>query len=237
MRLSSIISLSYLETPVIQIPKVSIIWLNYNSMGFISIAKKGLESISQVDLPIELILVDNCSTDGSFKVLVEYVKNLDMKNIKILRLRKNLGFTGGNNVGYRYVSPKSKYIALINNDCIIEPKSLKILVNFLERHEKVGAVQGVIYNIAGNTIDNAGFMCSETLLCIPLKEVPEQPRQVTYISGAYMVLRRAAIERIGKLFDWEGFMYFDDLPLGYSCLLYTSPSPRDLSTSRMPSSA
>ena len=25
--------------------------------------------------------------------------------------------------------------------------------------------------------------------------------------------------------------------LGYSCLLYTSPSPRDLSTSRMPSSA
>ena len=27
------------------------------------------------------------------------------------------------------------------------------------------------------------------------------------------------------------------LALGYSCLLYTSPSPRDLSTSRMPSSA
>ena len=26
-------------------------------------------------------------------------------------------------------------------------------------------------------------------------------------------------------------------PLGYDCLLYTSPSPRDLSTSRMPSSA
>ena len=28
-----------------------------------------------------------------------------------------------------------------------------------------------------------------------------------------------------------------DGPLGYTCLLYTSPSPRDLSTSRMPSSA
>ena len=27
------------------------------------------------------------------------------------------------------------------------------------------------------------------------------------------------------------------IPLGRSCLLYTSPSPRDLSTSRMPSSA
>ena len=27
------------------------------------------------------------------------------------------------------------------------------------------------------------------------------------------------------------------VPLAYGCLLYTSPSPRDLSTSRMPSSA
>ena len=29
----------------------------------------------------------------------------------------------------------------------------------------------------------------------------------------------------------------DDVGGGHSCLLYTSPSPRDLSTSRMPSSA
>ena len=44
-----------------------------------------------------------------------------------------------------------------------------------------------------------------------------------------------------------GFIVFNDwtcphfqemvLPLGVDCLLYTSPSPRDLSTSRMPSSA
>ena len=30
---------------------------------------------------------------------------------------------------------------------------------------------------------------------------------------------------------------FNDIVLAASCLLYTSPSPRDLSTSRMPSSA
>ena len=38
--------------------------------------------------------------------------------------------------------------------------------------------------------------------------------------------------------DGDGTNNFDDAyPLDYSCLLYTSPSPRDLSTSRMPSSA
>ena len=35
--------------------------------------------------------------------------------------------------------------------------------------------------------------------------------------------------------EWEGAN--GKLPIFNSCLLYTSPSPRDLSTSRMPSSA
>ena len=35
----------------------------------------------------------------------------------------------------------------------------------------------------------------------------------------------------------EGSKVNRDLPLSDRCLLYTSPSPRDLSTSRMPSSA
>ena len=34
---------------------------------------------------------------------------------------------------------------------------------------------------------------------------------------------------------WDGIRLGDDVFIG--CLLYTSPSPRDLSTSRMPSSA
>ena len=40
-------------------------------------------------------------------------------------------------------------------------------------------------------------------------------------------------------FDTRNFTGFDsdDLTEGSTCLLYTSPSPRDLSTSRMPSSA
>ena len=41
-----------------------------------------------------------------------------------------------------------------------------------------------------------------------------------------------------KLAHLEGFQfYLDSSGLHWHCLLYTSPSPRDLSTSRMPSSA
>ena len=42
-------------------------------------------------------------------------------------------------------------------------------------------------------------------------------------------------------FDKDGYLVIKDLwnpkELYHPCLLYTSPSPRDLSTSRMPSSA
>ena len=55
----------------------------------------------------------------------------------------------------------------------------------------------------------------------------------------YEVARRVGIERIAAMARRLGFGTPTgiDLPGEKSCLLYTSPSPRDLSTSRMPSSA
>ncbi len=44
------------------------------------------------------------------------------------------------------------------------------------------------------------------------------------------------VNQIDKLERWQRKIHEEDDP-DYTCLLYTSPSPRDLSTSRMPSSA
>ena len=45
-------------------------------------------------------------------------------------------------------------------------------------------------------------------------------------------LGQPLVVRVGEVMD-----VFDSLRQDFTCLLYTSPSPRDLSTSRMPSSA
>ena len=47
----------------------------------------------------------------------------------------------------------------------------------------------------------------------------------------------AAKQSAAILFGAVGAPQYDNLAWDKSCLLYTSPSPRDLSTSRMPSSA
>ena len=57
-----------------------------------------------------------------------------------------------------------------------------------------------------------------------IREVKEEAR------GPQIFLSRTAPEFMAELFKME-------VPEIYDCLLYTSPSPRDLSTSRMPSSA
>ena len=52
-----------------------------------------------------------------------------------------------------------------------------------------------------------------------------------------MTTNKLAIIGGSGLYDVEEFTNRELLEINTPCLLYTSPSPRDLSTSRMPSSA
>ena len=196
-------------------PLVSVIWLNYNSSKLVNIALKSLEAISAFEVPFELIVVDNNSTDSSFEIIKNFLMKLDLKYLKIIKAPKNLGYTGGNNLGYLYSDKRTKYIVLINNDLIPDEDSISDMVKFMEEKPSIGALQGVIFHINGKTVENAGFLCSEGLVNHPIKEFPKKPIEVTYASGAYLIIRKSAIDKIGKLFDWHGFMYFDDWPLGY----------------------
>ena len=52
-----------------------------------------------------------------------------------------------------------------------------------------------------------------------------------------IVMVTIAMIALGGLALFAGITYFKKWTYLWTCLLYTSPSPRDLSTSRMPSSA
>jgi GT2 family glycosyltransferase len=86
-----------------------------------------LKNISYEDY--NLVIVDNCSTNGSGELLKNKYKNLE--NIHVIINSKNLGFAKGNNVGYLYAKKqlKSDFIILLNNDTIIKQENFLNNIN------------------------------------------------------------------------------------------------------------
>lgn len=207
-------------------PKVSILWLNYNSSKILGLALKSLEALSNLDYPndrYELIVVDNGSTDGSFEKIEEFLERKTNLKKKIIKLDRNLGFTGGNNIAYRARDRESRYVALLNNDAIPMKSSLQILVEYAEQNNDVGAVQGIILDVSNKMVDTAGVILNELFTGGQLYqgEVHQKvrgPFYITYADGAYFLLKidvaRKATSFSDKLFYDEMFGYFDDILLG-----------------------
>ena len=204
-------------------PKVSILWINYNSSSFMDLASESLQAVNNLDYSnYELILVDNGSVDGSLSTISAYLKETSMIT-KIIRLNRNLGFTGGNNVAYAARDSNSKYILLLNNDAVPRKDSLRKLVGFMEADQALGAAQGVVLNLDEKSIDTAGDYLSELLEATSLFQGQDlrslkEPVYASFADAAYSIFRIKAVNMIpnqqGHLFDDYLFGYFDDHMLG-----------------------
>lgn len=105
---------------------LSVITINYNGLKY---AKDLLDSLrSQTYKDLEIIIVDNGSTDGS----IDFIKQ-NYPEVKLIETGQNLGFTGGNNVGLR--EAKGDILVLLNNDTRIEPEWAEEIVKAFEDPE------------------------------------------------------------------------------------------------------
>lgn len=144
--------------------------------------------------------------------------------LKIIKLKRNLGFTGGNNVAYRARNPDSKYVVLLNNDAVPYPDGLRNLVESMENDKALGSAQGVVLNYDGKTIDTAGGFDDELLssyLFLKGRE-PGTLRREIYIShanGAYAIYRVEAVEKVmgdhERILDNELFYTREDDLIGF----------------------
>jgi len=205
-------------------PKVTIIWLNYNSSKIMNIILRSLESIANLDYPnYELIVVDNGSIDKSFEKIKEFLDKKNNLRKKIIKLNKNLGFTGGNNIGFRARDLDSKYIVLLNNDAIIFDHSLKELVEYAELRNDIGAIQGIIVDLDNGRVDTTGSILTEFLIGAQIYHGRnpmsiKKAFYITYADGAFSLYRIDSIKKAtgfsDRIFYDEMFAYFDDNILG-----------------------
>lgn len=103
--------------------KVSIIVPNYNSEEYISDCIDSL--INQTYKNIEVLIVDDCSTDNSVEIVKKYVKN--NSNVILIKSKQNKGVSNARNEGIKKAS--GKYIMFSDSDDWYEKDAVEKLIN------------------------------------------------------------------------------------------------------------
>ena len=208
--------------------QVSVIIVSYNTKEF---TKKAIQAVidKTEGIEYEIIVVDNDSKDGS----AEELKKTFQDKITLIESKENLGFGRANNLGIKYA--KGKYIFLLNSDTELINNAIKIFYDYMEQNIQVGVCGGNLYNL--NDVPEQGFMMYrnsigsflfwrylELFYNIFSKfnkkknyyrfNYSNKVKEVGYISGADMFIRKEALEKSG-LFDETFFMYGEDVDLNF----------------------
>lgn len=131
-------------------PKVSIITPLYNKEKFIL---KTIQSvINQTLSDWEMIIVDDCSKDNSYKLVKDFIKKTKDKRIRLLKNKHNVGRTKARNVALRVAS--GQYIAFLDADDQFMPKKLEIQSKYLDKHKNIFLVgtSAIVVDENGNRV-------------------------------------------------------------------------------------
>lgn len=127
-----------------KLPLVSVLVTTYNHKDYIS---KCLESIlmQKTDFPVELVIGEDCSTDGTREIVEEYKKNYP-DVIRLITSEDNIGPVKNGLRGIKACS--GKYLSVCDGDDFWNDKhKLQKQIDFLEKNKEYGMVYSDIYII------------------------------------------------------------------------------------------
>src|SRR5581483_5821421 len=195
-------------------PKASIVIPNFNGMEHL---EDCLTSLARMDYPLdrlEVIVVDNASTDGS----AAFIRKR-FPSVRLLELRENRGFAAACNRGAH--EGRGEVVAFLNNDMRVGEGWLRELVSPLTRHPDVAATSSRILSWDGAAIDFVGGAVNfyghgfQPLRGRPTSEADDAGiKPVLFACGGSMAIRRELFLSAGG-FDEDYFAFFEDIDLGW----------------------
>ncbi len=204
--------------------KLSVVIVNYNVRYFLEQCLLSVQKALQ-NIPSEIIVVDNNSTDDSCTML-----KTKFKDIILIENKLNVGFSKANNQGVQ--KAKGEFILILNPDTVLSEDTLLKTIDFASKTDNIGAL-GVQF------IDGKGHFLKECKRGIPTPKIafgklfgfPKKAIDTYYAShikenaiakieiltGAFMLLKKQIYREVNG-FDEDYFMYGEDIDLSYKIL-------------------
>ncbi|MGQ9672641.1 MAG: glycosyltransferase family 2 protein [Candidatus Aminicenantales bacterium] len=195
-------------------PELTVIIVGHNSRVHLERCLASLEREGK-SKEAEVILVDNHSSDGT-QALVKQ----SFPWVSLIENKENVGYARANNQGIQ--SSRANFILFLNPDTAIPKGALSFLLQELKERPERAAIaprlvreDGVFQVSFGRKPDFFGEAIQKLLLnpYFRLKlRFSVRPREVGWLSGACLLVRRSALEEAG-FFDENFFLYFEDIDL------------------------
>ncbi|MCK9159249.1 MAG: glycosyltransferase family 2 protein [Bacteroidaceae bacterium] len=192
-------------------PLISFVSIDYNRLeDTVELIESLQNTIHSVTY--EIIVIDNSSIKNEADII-----HKRFPFVRTVRSRKNIGFSGGNNIGINM--SRGKYIFLINNDTYIKEDGLQFLIERLESSPHIAGVSPKIrFAFPPQNIQFAGFthLTPITLRNKTLgfdckdEEIYNKPHPTPYLHGAAMMIKKDIINIVGLMPEMF-FLYYEEL--------------------------
>lgn len=199
-------------------PKVAIVILNWNGR------QDTLDCLASLELlayPVDIIIVDNGSTDNSAMTIRQrYAHHL------VIETGENLGFAEGNNVGIREALHRgADYVLILNNDTVADPDLIEQLLNTQRSCPQVGIVGATIFLFDDrDTLDHLGGLWDSRTATFRMvgsreKQRPEQIQELDYVCGAAFFVSKQVFDAVGY-FDPRFFLIWEEADFCFRARLH-----------------
>lgn len=205
-------------------PLVSVIIVNYNGQALL---RDCVGKVLASSVPVEVFVADNGSVDDSLELL--RAAHGEDTRLRIHCLKVNLGFARASNSVLS--ETRGEYLLFLNPDCFVRPDTLRIACEALAAKPRAGMAGALVRNLDGS--EQAGSRRSVPTPWRSLVRVlhlnrlfphhprfqdfiltraplPTEPVSMEGVSGAFMLIKRAALETVGPL-DEGYFLHCEDL--------------------------
>ena len=159
-----------------------------------------MELYEHVLTPVEIILVNDCSTDEDIEAKAYWWKSQSRHRVKVIRTPKNLGFGGAHNHGARHGVATGEILVFLSNDVRVSGDFTVDLLKVINNKVLVGG-KVLAYDTGWN-----------------LLPINEKPRLFPYCMGWFVAATRKVWDDLGGWDDIYAPYDYEDVDISTTAI-------------------